>query len=45
MKEKAEKFIALKVTNSFKEQLKKEAREKGLTLSGYIKFILAERKK
>lgn len=45
MKEKAEKFIALKVTNSFKEQLKKEAGEKGLTLSGYIKFILAERNK
>ena len=45
MKEKAEKFIALKVTNSFKEQLKKEAGEKGLTLSSYIKFILAERNK
>ena len=45
MKEKAEKFIALKVTNSFKDQLKKEAEEKGLTLSSYIKFILAERNK
>ena len=45
MKEKAEKFIALKVTNSFKDQLKKEAEEKGLTLSGYIKFILAGRNK
>ena len=45
MKEKSKKFIAFKVTSSFKEQLKKEAEEKGLTLSGYIKFILAERNK
>lgn len=37
--------IMIKVTTEFKEQLKKEAREKGLTLSGYIKAILAERNK
>lgn len=33
------------VTKELKEQLQKEARERGLTLSGYIKAILAERNK
>lgn len=33
------------VSKELKEQLKKEAQERGLTLSGYIKAILAERKK
>lgn len=37
--------IMFMVSKELKEQLKKEAREKGLTLSGYIKAILAERKK
>ena len=38
-------YIMLKVTSEYKEQLKKEAKEHGLTLSGYIKAIIAERKK
>ena len=33
------------VSKELKEQLKKEAKERGLTLSGYIKSILAERNK
>lgn len=37
--------IIFKVDKDFKETLKKEAREKGLTLSGYIKAIISERKK
>lgn len=37
--------IIFKVSKSFKEILKKEAEEKGLTLSGYIKAIISERKK
>jgi predicted DNA binding CopG/RHH family protein len=40
-----EAIINLKLPSVLKEQLKKEAHEKGLTLSGYIKAILAERKK
>jgi hypothetical protein len=43
--EKMNDYIMIKVTAEFKEQLKKEARERGLTLSGYIKAIIAERKK
>ena len=37
--------IIFKISTELKEQLKREAREKGLTLSGYIKAIIAERKK
>ena len=37
--------INIRISKELKEKLKKEAREKGLTLSGYIKFILAERNK
>ena len=37
--------IMFMVSKELKEQLKKEARERGLTLSGYIKAIIAERKK
>lgn len=33
------------VSKELKNQLKKEAQERGLTLSGYIKAIIAERKK
>lgn len=38
-------IIMIKIATEFKEQLKKEAKERGLTLSGYIKSILAERNK
>lgn len=37
--------IMFMVSKELKEQLKKEARERGLTLSGYIKAIIAERNK
>ena len=37
--------IMFMISKDLKEQLKKEARERGLTLSGYIKAIIAERKK
>ena len=37
--------IMFMVSKELKEQLKQEARERGLTLSGYIKAIIAERKK
>ena len=37
--------INIRISKELKEKLKKEAEEKGLTLSGYIKFILAERNK
>jgi len=33
------------VSKELKEQLKNEAKERGLTLSAYIKSIIAERKK
>ena len=37
--------IIFKTTEDFKNQLTKEAKEKNLTLSAYIKSILNERKK
>lgn len=37
--------IIFKISKEFKEILKKEASERGLTLSGYIKAIISERKK
>jgi hypothetical protein len=37
--------IMFLVSKELKAQLKKEARERGLTLSGYIKAIIAERNK
>jgi len=40
-----ETTIIFKTTKEFKEQLIKEAKEKNLTLSGYIKSILNERGK
>ena len=36
--------IIFKVSYELKEQLQKEAKEKGLTLSGYLKTIIYERK-
>lgn len=39
------KRICLTLDKEVKEQLEKEAKEKGLSLSGYIRFILTERKK
>lgn len=33
------------VSKELKEQLRKEAQDRGLTLSGYIKAIIAERNK
>jgi predicted DNA-binding protein len=37
--------IMFMVSKELKEQLKNEAKERGLTLSGYIKAIIAARKK
>lgn len=38
-------LIAFKVTKGLKETLKTEAKNLNLTLSGYIKLIISERKK
>lgn len=37
--------IIFKIDVKIKEQLRAEAKERGLTLSAYIKSIIAERKK
>ena len=37
--------IIFKVSCELKEQLQKEAKERNMTLSSYIKSIIAERKK
>ena len=37
--------ICLALDKKLKEQLKKEAKEKGVSLSGYIRLLLAERNK
>jgi predicted HicB family RNase H-like nuclease len=37
--------IMLRISKEFKEKLQKEAKEKSLTLSAYIKSILNERSK
>ena len=37
--------IQIPTTKEFKEQLVKEAKEKNMTLAGYIKMILNERNK
>ena len=37
--------IIFKVSYELKEQLQKEAKERNMTLSSYIKAIIAERKK
>ena len=37
--------IIFKISHELKEQLQKEAKEKGLTLSGYLKTIISERNK
>lgn len=44
MKEE-KKFVMLAVDKSFKQELLKEATDKGLTLSAYIRMILIERNK
>jgi len=38
-------FIMLAVDDAFKKELIKEATEKGLTLSAYVRMLLIERKK
>lgn len=38
-------YIMFKVKQKLKEQLKKEAKLCGLTLSSYIKLIISKRKK
>lgn len=40
-----EDTIIFKISSELKEQLKSEAKARGLTLGGYIKAIIAERKK
>jgi len=37
--------IIFKVSPELKKQLQEEAKEKGLTLSSYLKAIISERKK
>lgn len=38
-------YIMFKVSKELKTQLKKEAKERNLTLSSYLKFIISKRKK
>lgn len=38
-------MIHLTIDDELKEQLQKEAKEKGLSLNSYIRMILIERKK
>lgn len=38
-------IITFKLSEELKNQLQKEAKEKDLTLSAYLKSIIAERKK
>lgn len=40
-----EKYIHLKINEEWKQQLKKEATEKGLSLNAYLRLIISERKK
>lgn len=37
--------INIRINEELKEKLKKEAKEKGLTLSSYLKAIISERNK
>lgn len=37
--------FAFRLDKNLKEQLKKEAKERDMTLTAYIKLIIAERKK
>lgn len=39
------KLFNITITDELKEELKKEADEKGLSLNAYIRMILIERKK
>lgn len=39
------KMSSLYILEEFRQQLMKEAKEKGLSLNAYINMILAERKK
>ena len=41
----AMKLFNITITDELKEELKKEADEKGLSLNAYIRMILIERKK
>lgn len=38
-------YIVFRVSSEFKKQLEKEAKERDMTLSAYIKSIIAERDK
>ena len=38
-------MIYLRIDETLKDLLKKEAKEKGLSLSAYIRMIISERKK
>ena len=38
-------MIHIKINDELKRQLEKEAKEKGLSLNGYIRMLLIERKK
>lgn len=40
-----EEMIVIKIEPKFKESLEKEAKEKGLNLSSYVRMILTERNK
>ena len=42
---KDKKLFMLALDEELKQELLKEAREKGLTLSAYIRMVLIERKK
>lgn len=40
-----EETLSIKVDKKFREELEKEAKEKGLNLSSYVRMILTERNK
>ena len=45
MRYKDKDYIHIRINESLREQLKKEAEEKGMTLNAYVNLILSERKK
>lgn len=40
-----EEILNIKIESKFKRELEKEAKEKGLNLSSYVRMILTERNK
>ena len=45
MKEKKERVVVFRITGTLKEEIEKEANDMGLTVSGYVRYLLIKRKK